>query len=231
MSTGVGVIASGRAASGGGATASIPEFQSNVHNSNATTSFSIATTLLSSDLVLVMARSSASLDAVTISGGTLSLFHWYRSGGSSGPRLYIYAGTGITGSQSVTFDPSSTSSTNTVGIYVVRGLTSPGITSSSESTFYSIDGVVGGSETNTTTEQTPSTTIGVGQVAIFAALFSTGSGNTFPSSITPASGWTTNQTGVVSLASYVGASAGTTVQGEVSSSTSNQKGVMMLTLG
>jgi hypothetical protein len=191
--------------------------------SSASGSVSIATSLLSTDLVLiVMSKGNAGTTTVTINGSAAPAYSNWQNG--TGTRVYVYSKTGITGSHSVGYTTSSTASA-TFTIMVIRGLTNSAITASAISDWSS-------SSTAANTDEGPaSQSAGLGQIAVYAATPAAGT-PTFPSNPTP-SGWTTDRTAVAlfhGVAHYIPTSS-VSVQSFIRTTSITTLGSVMLIVG
>lgn len=181
-----GIFASAHhAAGGGGGTVTVEEYQSFNPASFSSSTIPLSTTLSSTDVVLmVYSRTSSGAGTITIDGGTFVEFGTYLN---STTRVQVSTVTGLTGSHTISY--TMTSGTNLISIYVIRGLSDPSITASSQTTWP-------GPSTPSNTDVTPAAvSVDDGQIVIAVGI-ATGSGTiTFPSSPDPATGWTGDSTG------------------------------------
>lgn len=192
-------------------------------------SFALTTTLVSTDLVvLLMGKSSGGTNTTTINGSATTAFGNWQNG-TGGARLYVSTMTGLTGSHSVSYTTASTSADNRFTAYVIRGLTNRAITNSAISDWSS-------TSTPSNTDEGPAAlAVDVGQAAIYAAIVGTSGTLTFPSNPTPSSGWTTDRadtpaTVAMAAARHVVAGAGN-VQANVRVTATRALGSVMLVLG
>lgn len=161
-------------------TVTLEEFQVATPGSSASGSLPIATTLVSSDLVVVVAsRSVATFGTLTLGGATPATYADYTNNQT---RVRIASKTGMTGSQTLSYTTPAASSNNRIALYVVRGLTNSSITSDSASTWTT-------GTTGANTDETP-TAVSVGSGQMVIALGSATAGTlTFPSNPSPSTGW------------------------------------------
>jgi hypothetical protein len=157
-----------------------------------TSSIPITTTLVSSDLVVVlMVKNASGATTVSINGSTLSQYggaSLLNGSTSSGTRLSLFTQTGLTGSHSVSYDTNSFATTNQFTVYVIRGLSNPAITARQTSVWDNTNTTSGTDEGHT------SVVVGADQIAIsVGCVTSLGATVTFPSNATPSTGWTADR--------------------------------------
>jgi hypothetical protein len=168
-------------------TVTVEEFQSAAPAASASGSLPLATTLVSSDFVVVVySRITSAAGTLTINGSSPTIYNTWLN---ASRRVQVATVTGLTGSHTLSYTMSS-STQNVVAVYVVRGLTNSAITATSESTW---DGI-------TTASNTPETPAAVsvdnGQIVIAVAAITSASGTiTFPTSPSPATGWVSDLVG------------------------------------
>jgi hypothetical protein len=167
-------------------TVTVPEVSTVDPAANVTSSLAIATTLVPSDLILVIYTNSATgAGTRTINGVAMTQYTatTWQNGGTT--RLRVYTATGLTGSHSLSYSTSSLSTTNRYTLYVIRGLTNSAITSNAISTW------AAGTTASNTDEGHTGVAVDNGQAAFVVGAWDSGT-VTFPSNPTP-SGWTTDR--------------------------------------
>lgn len=206
-------------------TATIAEVQSGSIAASTTGTFNLATTLVSSD-VIVVSTSRTTLGVITPTGLGGATFTTIFSGAANARVLSHYA-TGVTGAgQSV----SVTASTDAMGItvHVVRGLNS--VTVTEQHSVWS-----SATTASNTDEFTPSQSFGTDQVAILIANTTASGTATMPSNSTPSGGWTSDLVRTTSprfyVASQVATTGGGTVIGGIRSTATIALGITCIVLG
>ena len=203
-------------------TVTVPEIITGTAAAGTTTNFSVTTTLVSSDLVIVTwSRGTTGSATLTGLGGTwTALFD-----ATSGNRVMLRYTTGVTGTGTVTLNPGAGTTGNVV-IFVVRGLTSPSTNALQQS-------VWSGTTTSLNTDEGPaSQSFGVDQFAVAIGTAVTGT-ITWPSNPTP-SGWTVDAAVTTNADFYAAHLIGTTsgtVQVNMQSTSSTTLGVAVFVFG
>ncbi|SIN72934.1 hypothetical protein [Agromyces cerinus] len=153
---------------------------------SASGSISITTSLLSTDLVLVLvSKVSAGSATVTFDGSAPTSYgNWQNS---TGTRLFVYTKTGVTGTgHTVGYSTTGTSTVNRFTILVIRGLSNAAVTSFAQSDWSSTTTAAN------TDETVAGQSVGNGQVAVIVGVATAGT-VTFPSNPLPATGWSTDR--------------------------------------
>ena len=208
-------------------TVTVEEFQITSPAASSSGSIPLTSTLVSSDLVLIVhARNSGSASGSRTIGGSSPTFYqeWTNV---SGPTA-VYTATGLTGSHTLSYTV-GISSTQAYAVYVVRGLTNPAITATAESTWTTGFSAINADEFTTTAA------VDSGQAVVAIGNVQGGGTATFPSNPTPSTGWTADNVasggGTICAASRVfTALEGSTRMG-IRSSLSGRIASVMLILG
>jgi hypothetical protein len=156
---------------------------------NQTSSISISTPLVTSDLVvLVFSTTDSGSVTTTMNGSAMtSVIAGIRNGGSTRGRLYVRSMTGLSGTHSISYTTNANATQNYFTAFVISGLSNPSVTAQSQSDWANVS-----TAANTDEGPTP-LTVGAGQVAIGAGMCTSGT-VTFPSNPSPSSGWTNDRT-------------------------------------
>lgn len=199
-------------------TASVIEVISGTPTPASTTNYSVTTSLVSSDVVLVV-YSKPSAGSHTLSGlGATWVPQGNRQVQSSGTVVYYSTATGVTGTGTVSLTLGSATTTPTITILVLRGMNATTLSATTDSTWFQVDGVSTGTQTNTTAntdEGAAAIAAGIDQIAVFVAVVQAGTA-TFPSNTTP-SGWTTDTTVATGTGRHIVAHKVVTAAGNVQS--------------
>lgn len=180
-----------------------------ISGGGATNNFTVTTTLIASDVIVVVSGLRVNTNTVTLGG--LGGISWTQdftgnNGGARGLRAWHASGATGSGTVSITHSGSATRAT----VLVLRGLNSTTLEGVQQTVFDSL---------NKASAATPSQSFGQDQVAVLAAFSSTTSVTfTIPSGATPASGWTVDDNTAggnppITVAHIIGTSAGTVVGG------------------
>lgn len=164
-------------------TVTFEEFQTVNPGGSASGSVTLATTLVSSDLVVAAySRTSGSAGTFSIGGSPPTFLQEWTN---SGVVAQVYTATGLTGSHSLSYTMGA-GTANALLVWVVRGLTNSSITAVAESTWTTAFTTIN------TDEFTTTVAVDTGQAIIAIGCQSGAATPTFPSNPTPSSGWTTD---------------------------------------
>lgn len=211
-------------------TVTVPEVSTLEPAAGASSSLPIATSLVPSDVVVLVYSNNISIGGTfTIDGVGMTLRGGAALRNGSSTRVYVYTRTGLTGSHSLTYAVSGSSSVNRMTVLVVSGLTNSAITADALSDWSST-----ATTTANTDESTAVLTVGSGQLAIAVGAVQAGT-MVFPSNSTPASGWTTDRgdgsgTGLARVLHYIFPSAGSS-QVRIQTSTLSNVACALYVLG